>query len=211
MKRPMGEFVVEQRTKDAMFNATTLLKQWNTQDGVSQRKLDNYFNSPKTQEFVKTIMERENLNTPKMVYLKTKGKYGGTWMHPLMFIDFAMWINPVFKYDVLKFVSDQMLYYRNESGDAYRKLSSAVSRIVPDNKMRKLMPNIGKSLNWIVFNKHEIQVRNEFGLEAKQRELFDVERQVAMLINDGFIPNYDYLIAYLRKKYVERWMPKEFK
>lgn len=26
MKRPMGEFVVEQRTKDAMFNATTLLK-----------------------------------------------------------------------------------------------------------------------------------------------------------------------------------------
>lgn len=74
MKRPMGEFVVEQRTKDAMFNATTLLKQWNTQDGVSQRKLDNYFNSPKTQEFVKTIMERENLNTPKMVYLKTKGK-----------------------------------------------------------------------------------------------------------------------------------------
>lgn len=73
------------------------------------------------------------------------------------------------------------------------------------------MPNIGKALNWIVFNKHEIQVRNEFGLEAKQRELFDVERQVAMLINDGFIPNYDYLIAYLRKKYVERWMPKEFK
>lgn len=211
MKRPMGEFVVEQRTKDAMFNATTLLKQWNTQDGVSQRKLDNYFNSPKTQEFVKTIMERENLNTPKMVYLKTKGKYGGTWMHPLMFIDFAMWINPVFKYDVLKFVSDQMLYYRNESGDAYRKLSSAVSRIVLDNKMRKLMPNIGKALNWIVFNKHEIQVRNEFGLKAKQRELFDVERQVAMLINDGFIPNYDYLIAYLRKKYVERWMPKEFK
>ena len=42
-----------------------------------------------------------------MVYLKTRGKYnGGTWMHPMLFIDFAMWINPSFKYDVLKFVYD---------------------------------------------------------------------------------------------------------
>lgn len=27
--RPMGEFKVAQRTKDGMFNATALLKQWN--------------------------------------------------------------------------------------------------------------------------------------------------------------------------------------
>lgn len=27
--RPMGQFNVEQRTKDGMFNATDLLKQWN--------------------------------------------------------------------------------------------------------------------------------------------------------------------------------------
>lgn len=29
MIRPMGQFKVEQRTKDAFFNATALLKQWN--------------------------------------------------------------------------------------------------------------------------------------------------------------------------------------
>lgn len=29
MVRPMGQFKVEQRTKDGMFNATALLKQWN--------------------------------------------------------------------------------------------------------------------------------------------------------------------------------------
>ena len=29
MKRPMGDFLVEQRTKDSMFNATDLLNQWN--------------------------------------------------------------------------------------------------------------------------------------------------------------------------------------
>lgn len=29
MIRPMGDFKVIQRTKDAFFNATNLLKQWN--------------------------------------------------------------------------------------------------------------------------------------------------------------------------------------
>ncbi len=29
MLRPMGEYTVTQRTKDSMFNATDLMKQWN--------------------------------------------------------------------------------------------------------------------------------------------------------------------------------------
>lgn len=93
MKRPLAQFTVEQRTKDGMFNATALLKQWNEQDGVAQRKLDNYFASSKTVEFIETIMNRENLHTPKMVYVKSRASRGnqvGTWMHPLLFIDFAM-------------------------------------------------------------------------------------------------------------------------
>ena len=39
MKRPLANFTVEQRTKDGMFCATALLKQWNEQDGVVQRNL----------------------------------------------------------------------------------------------------------------------------------------------------------------------------
>lgn len=83
MIRPIGAFSVEQRTKDAFFNATALLKQWN---GVheAERKMDNYFASDKTKTFISTIMERENLHTPKMVYVKSKASRGanaGTWMH----------------------------------------------------------------------------------------------------------------------------------
>lgn len=76
MKRPLSQFTVEQRTKDGMFNATALLKQWNEQDGVAQRKLDNYFASSKTAEFIETIMNRENLHTPKMVYVKSRASRG---------------------------------------------------------------------------------------------------------------------------------------
>ena len=57
-----------------MFNATLLLKQWNDQS-VSNRKLDNYFNSEKTKEFIQTIQERETLDTPKMVYVKSKASF----------------------------------------------------------------------------------------------------------------------------------------
>ena len=207
MIRKMGNFNVIQRTKDGMFNATDLLKQWNNQS-CSERKMDNFFASHKTNEFINTIIEREKLNTPKMVYLKTRGKKGGTWMHPMLFIDFAMWINPEFKYDVIKFVHDEMI--RNEAGDAYRELSSAVMKIVPNDFMPKAMRKIGEALNWIIFNDHERLLRNKHGDESKQRELWQLEKKVADLINEGFITSYDPLINYLRKLYNKKNNPAVF-
>ena len=209
MIRKMGNFNVIQRTKDGMFNATDLLKQWNNQS-CSERKMDNFFASHKTNEFINTIIEREKLNTPKMVYLKTRGKKGGTWMHPMLFIDFAMWINPEFKYDVIKFVHDEMIRYRNEAGDAYRELSSGVMKIVPNDFMPKAMRKIGEALNWIIFNGHERLLRNKHGDESKQRELWQLEKKVADLINEGFITSYDPLINYLRKLYNKKNNPAVF-
>ena len=210
MERKMGNFIVTQRTKDGFFNATALLKQWNN-SSMSERKMDNYFVSDKTKEFISTIMERENLNTPKMVYLKTRGKYnGGTWMHPLLFIDFAMWINPSFKYDVLKFVYDEMIKYRNEAGDAYRELGSAVSKIVPKTFMPKAMSRIGEALNWVVFNGHEKMLRNKNGEENKMREVWQLEKKVAELIDEGFIQSFDKVIDYLRMQYRRRNCPAVF-
>lgn len=72
------------------------------------KEVTKFFEIQSTKELVKVIMERESLNTQDSTYLKTRGKNGGTWMHPILFIDFAMWINPSFKYDVLKFVYDEM-------------------------------------------------------------------------------------------------------
>lgn len=199
-----------------MFNATALIKQWNnnvnTQNSGCLRKkdIDDYFNNKNTQLFIQTIIERENLNTPKMVYLKTRGKDGGTWMHPLLFIDFAMWINPAFKYDVLKFVADQMIKYRNNAGDAYRELSSAVATIVPKNEMKAKMRKVGEAVNWVIFNAHEKMLRNKEGDERKQRELWMFEKKVATLINEGFIRSFDGLISYLRRQWQSRNNPPVF-
>ena len=66
-------------------------------------------------------------------------------MHPLLFIDFAMWLNPVFKVKVLKFVYDQLIKYRNEAGDAYRELGAAIHSIVPKDFMPKAMMKVGEA------------------------------------------------------------------
>ncbi len=84
MKRPMGEFVVEQRTIDAMFNATSLLEQWNKVHPNEKRRLDNFWQSTNLVELMSEIAKNElNLNSLNFRELKsmlsktTKGKNGG--------------------------------------------------------------------------------------------------------------------------------------
>ena len=154
-------------------------------------------------------MQKENLNTEASVYLKSRGKYsGGTWMHPMLFIDFAMWLNPYFKYDVLRFVSDEMIKYRNLAGDSYKTLASHVATIVPKQLMPMAMKKIAQGLNFIVFGDHKHAMRNEVGEETKQLELFQLQQKVADLIGDEFIKSFDELITYLRKLYGRKYTPK---
>ena len=85
MIRPMGEFKVTQRTKDAFFNATELLKQWNQLKGM-KKEVNDYFGLSSTKEFIYTIMERENYDrgnylwyfsywcVPRQIYGPVRGK-----------------------------------------------------------------------------------------------------------------------------------------
>lgn len=76
IKRPMGNFLVEQRTKDSMFNATNLLKQWNEfvevnkveaqKFGYVKKELKDYLDNKTTQEFVKALANEENLHGGKV-------------------------------------------------------------------------------------------------------------------------------------------------
>ena len=121
-----------------------------------------------------------------------------------------MWINPTFEVKVLRFVYDEMIRYRNEAGNASLELGAAVQKIVPKDFMPKAMKKVGEALNWVVFNQHEKMLRNKQGDESKQRDLWQLEKKVADLINEGFITNFDNLIAYLRKQYSKRNSPSVF-
>ena len=197
MIRPMGEVMVIQRTKDAFFNATDLLKQWNQLKGM-KKEVNDYFDLSSTKEFIYTLMERENYDTGNYPYHKSranKGDNAGTWMHPLLFIDFAMWINPSFKYDVLKFVYDEMIKFRNLAGDAYPTMCKAVSSILPDDIFKQKVRDLAKSLNIIVYGKHE----------SEMRELYELESQIAQWINLGLVTNYGQLKNALQRLYYQKY------
>lgn len=209
MIRPMGVFKVEQRTKDGMFNATALIRQWNESMG-EKKEVTKFFELENTKAFISALMEEEKLNTQDSAYLKTRGKKGGTWMHPILFVKFAMWINPRFEVQVIKFVYDQMIAYRNDAGDAYKELAKSVSTIVESSFMPTAMKQIATGINYIIFGGHETLIRNQHGNEAKMRELFSFERKVADLISEGFLKNQDEVMKYLRMMWKKKHTPKLF-
>jgi hypothetical protein len=217
MIRKMGQFDVIQRTSDGMFNATKLLQQWNESNPLEKRELDNFWKSTNLDKLMSEIAENElGINTVDFTVLRKAlsksnvGKNGGTWMHPVLYIKFAMYLSPRFEYYVLKFVSDEMIKYRHEAGDEYKVLGSAIKKIVPADFMQTAIKKVAEALNWVVFNYHESGIRNKFGDEQKQRELSQLEKKVADLINEGFITKYDEVLCYLRKQYQQKNYPKVF-
>lgn len=215
--RNLGEYTLPQRTKDEYFNATYLLNQWNKNNPNKQRSLDNFWKSTHLVEFMSEVAKNElgftsvNFTELKNALSSTSNarqdRGGGTWMNKYLFVKFAMYLDPSFEYKVLKFAADFMIKYRDFAGDAYRELASAVAKICPKDFMKEAMSNLAKALNWVVFKEHKHAARNDHGEEEKQRELFQLEQNVIMLINDGFLHSYDEVIAYLRKKYVEKYTP----
>lgn len=113
MIRKMGNFDVIQRTKDSMFNATQLLKQWNKYSG-QKKMISHFLENISTKEFIKVLENDNDTSYRNSVIMKSRANKGinaGTWMHPYLFIDFAMWLNPKFKLEVIKFVYDQLVNY----------------------------------------------------------------------------------------------------
>lgn len=211
LTRQMGDFSVYQRTGDGFFNATTLLKQWNTQSGM-KKEMKDYFVNHSTQEFINVIVEKENLHMGNSPYVKSRASRGvnsGTWMHPLLFIDFAMWINPAFKYDVLKFVYDQLIQYRIEAGDTYREMAAGIASISKKQEITHNITSIAKAINIIVYGKHQREIRNKEAEEQSMRDLVKLQIKVAELIKEGFIKSYDALINYLRRIWMEKNQPAE--
>ena len=219
--RKMGDYDVIQRTSDGYFDGNALLYQWN-KSGIGKREMKRFLESATTVEFMKTIEKREsqqialvrNGDFQTVITSKSRSTKSGrvpdkVWMHPFLFIDFAMWINPEFKYDVIQFVYDQLIKYRNDAGDTYRDMASAIAKIAPKDQIPQSIQHVAKAVNFIVFNQHESEIRNKRAEVSKMRELYELERDVSKLINDGFIYSFDGLIKYLRKKWYDKYMPKE--
>lgn len=195
--RKLNDFDVVQRTKDSMFNATALISQWNEANNQS-KEITKFFENKQTKEFIEVLVLEENLNTHNLAYLKSRGKNGGTWMHPYLFVKFAMWLNPKFEYHVIKFVYDQLIEDRKLSGDHYNKLCSLLARF-QDTDFRE----VGKILNYVVFNEHKSERRNS-ATPQQQQDLQQLTRDLCNYIELGFISSFTQFKNIARKEWGKR-------
>lgn len=210
MIRKMGTFDVFQRTKDGYFDANALLSKWNSVRNNPERKMSRFLDSPKTKEFIFEIesdspsAEMTNGSTHPFDVKKgrntSKGKTKDeVWMHPYLFIDFAMWINPKFKLSVIKFVYDELIKNRHDAGDNYKILSASIVKLKNHN-----FQEVATAIQWIVFNKTGKDLRQKANPE-ELKEIADIESKLAYSIDMGYIKTFESLIIELRKLWNKKY------
>lgn len=169
MKRQFYSSDVSQRTKDSFFNATDLLRNYNLLSG-KQKVLAEFWSNKNTVEFIESL-ENELIkdNIGNSLYLKThestRGKGGATWMHPYLFVKFAMWLSPELEVKIIKWVYDNLIEYRNQAGDFYKEMCEAIAEKYQEFYESKPDPLIfvkeAQVLNSLVFGNPNPNQRNE--------------------------------------------------
>lgn len=207
MVRKMGSFKVEQRTKDGYFDANALLTQWNSKSGNKRKNMSDFRNSKATNEFLEALNEEIAITEiSAMAIIEKKGRNtakGRTkdeiWMHPYLFIDFAMWLNPKFKLSVIKFVYDQLIQQRNLAGDNYKTLSSSIVKLKGYS-----FQEIAKAIQWIVYNKTGKELR-QVATQEQLQEINDIQTKLAFAIDMNYIISFEQLMNELRKMYNKKY------
>lgn len=158
MIRFLEDHEIRQKSKSGMFNATDLLKFINYKRASDKKVLvhiGNYFASSHTKEFILELSKAENLSKSKLV---STNKKAGTWVHPLIMIDIALWGYPKLKVAVYKWMYDELIQYRNKSGNTFKMM----------NKVLDATFNIGVKY-WVYANIADI-IAKEIGLDEVENK-----------------------------------------
>lgn len=167
MKREIFGKEISQSSKTGFFSATDLKMagdRWRINNDLGFFDLNQYLESKSAKEF---IDELENKYKEKAL-IKGKGRGAVTWVHPLLFIDIALAISPKLKIEVYEWIFDNLIKFRNDSGDSYREMSGA---LFTRYKNHKTFPDfIQKAANYI---KEQLMVKDwqtATELQLKQRD-----------------------------------------
>ena len=121
MKRELFGEQISQKSKNEFFSATDLVKagnKWRILNNYSLFNFSQYLKTETTKDFIATLEEKYKCNP----IIKGRGRGTHTWVHPLLFIDIALSINTKLKIEVYEWLFDNLIKYRNYSGDSYKKM-----------------------------------------------------------------------------------------
>ena len=125
MKRELFGHQISQKSKSEFFSATDLQKagnDWRRKNGLRDFNLSQFLKSKSTVQFINELEEKFNTK----VVISGRGRTTATWVHPLLFIDIALSISPKLKIEVYDWIYDTLIKNRNNSGDSYKEMASAL-------------------------------------------------------------------------------------
>jgi len=189
MKREFYDTFIEQRTKDGFFNATSLIRFYNHKNHTS-KEIKSFLGNKATKEFIDVLeadLNRYN-STQLKAYTAKRGKYGNTWMHPFLWLDFVMWLDAGFKLQAVKFIYDKLISLRIQTGDEYRSMCKALqNRYLTDYDKKPdsiVFVREANYLNHLVFGTVEGQLRN-LATEDQLGLMSRLQKANTKLINRG--------------------------
>lgn len=130
MERKLFGGIIRQNHKTGMLNANDLHKVGNSMRkgaGLTSKQMAQFFSLDSTSELIKEICLVENIGVDD-VKVSKRGKAGGTWVSPVLFVDMAMWYSPQLKVQIIKWVIDGLLDARDNSGESYKRMASALKQ-----------------------------------------------------------------------------------
>ena len=168
MKRELFGANISQQSKTGFFSANDLMTAGNKFRAINELrlfKLQDWLNLPSTKEF---IIELEIVTNTK-VKIATRGRTATTWIHPFLFIDLALYISPKLKIEVYQWITDELLKYRNDSGDSYKKMAGALYLNTKNKskfpiimkKAAQKIQNACKVTNWQEATTTQLKMRNK--------------------------------------------------
>lgn len=174
VKRPFMGFQIRQKSKSELMSATDLVKVGNikrSEVGQGSFNLQMYLKRKSTIEFIEEL-QKDN----KHVLVTDRKK--GTWVHPLLFMDIALTMDARFKVKVYEWIKDNLIKYRNDSGDSYKRMTGSLYQKVPARDFIKTVPKVAKYI------REEIGVKDWNEASEQQLKLRDrVHDNVSLLLD----------------------------
>lgn len=115
---------IRQSNITGFFNVNDLLligNKWRVENNLKLINYVSWYNSSATKEFLTELNKQYG-----EVIISKKGKTGERWAHPFVIIDLALYIDPKLKVEMYKWIYDELIKYRNNSGDSYKKMCGSL-------------------------------------------------------------------------------------
>jgi hypothetical protein len=177
MQRELFGHVIRQKSKTEFFSATDLVRagnEYRRSKKLADFNLSQWLKKDPTLEFIKTI--EDNYGS---AIIKGRGRNSNTWVHPYLFIDIALAINPQLKLSVYQWLYDLLLKYRNDSGDSYKKMTGSICLSLSNKS--KIQETIKETARRI---KSELGVDDWQSASEKQLKLRDKIHENIALLSD---------------------------